>query len=639
MKLDKLRLSNFQSYGLTPTELSLDELTFLIGPNGSGKTVTLQALCRMFAFDPSLRRVKKSDFHVPQSETELPEERSLWIEADFLFPELFSDEDNTTVPPHFGHMRLTDGEVVPKVRFRLEASMGIDGDIEESLLYVLELDENQHPKSTAKVSRLERSQIYVHYLPARRDPAEHIAFGTNALLGRMLRAVNWESERELVKEHTEQISTSLSMNTSVNALSSSIQSTWSNFHKGQFFTQPQITFVASEIESLLRHLSISFTPGHDVANVDFSRLSDGQKSMLYLSLVLSSQAIGRAVLRGDDSFDPDKLKPPVFTLIAVEEPENSLSPHYLGRIVSSLQNIVTEGDAQALIATHAPSMLRRIEPKQIRYLRLNQERQTAIATIELPDEHSSCDAHKFVTQAVKAFPEVYFSRLVVLGEGDSEEIVIPRLLEVKGVPVDAFGITVAPLGGRHVNHFWKLLEGLNIPHITLLDLDVGRHQGGWGRIKTTNKQLVLHKPSLQLEGDFVTIPEWDNSDCKVRDDPNYLSELEKSNVFFSYPMDLDFAMLKAYPTAFDINDNDQVEPNESQIRAVLGKSRTDASEYTEEERKLFITYHKLFKVGSKPAEHIAALSKLSNEQILESIPASLDRLVEAVKKEIQGLPE
>lgn len=82
---------------------------------------------------------------------------------------------------------------------------------------------------------------------------------------------------------------------------------------------------------MLRHMSVSFSPGHDEQLVDFSRLSDGQKSMLYLSLVLSSQAIGRAVLAEEDtSFDADKLRPPVFTLVAVEEPENSLSPHYPG---------------------------------------------------------------------------------------------------------------------------------------------------------------------------------------------------------------------------------------------------------------------------------------------------------------------
>lgn len=219
--------------------------------------------------------------------------------------------------------------------------------------------------------------------------------------------------------------------------------------------------MANEIESLLRHLSISFAPGHDEVNVDFSRLSDGQKSMLYLSLVISYQAIGRAVLNGDNSFDPDRLRPPVFTIIAVEEPENSLSPHYLGRIVSSLKEVVGLGDAQSIIATHAPSMLRRIEPEQIRYLRLNEMRETTVASINLPNEELSGDAHKFVTQAVKAFPEIYFSRLVILGEGDSEEIVLPRLLEAKGIPIDAFGITVAPLGGRHVNHFWRLLEGLH----------------------------------------------------------------------------------------------------------------------------------------------------------------------------------
>ncbi|MBF4338260.1 ATP-dependent endonuclease, partial [Vibrio anguillarum] len=120
------------------------------------------------------------------------------------------------------------------------------------------------------------------------------------------------------------------------------------------------------------------------------------------------------------------------------------------------------------------------------------------------------------------------------------------------MPVDAFGITVAPLGGRHVNHFWRLLEGLNIPHITLLDLDVGRYQGGWGRIKTTNDQLKLHKPALQLTDGYKSIPTWNDPQHKIRAFPHYLMELEKRRVFFSYPMDLDFAMLSAFPTAFNI---------------------------------------------------------------------------------------
>ena len=640
MKLSCIRVFNFQSFGPVPTELFLEDLTFLIGPNGSGKTSGLLALCRIFALDPSLRRIKKSDFHVPYNEIERPEERTLWIEADFQFPELNDESGNTTVAPHFGHMRLDDnGDGIPRVRFRLEASLGIDGDIEESFVYVHDIDEQGQPQTTAKVRRGERNLIQLHYLPARRDPAEHITFATNAILGRLLRAVNWEDERETVKEQTDEISQALAANISVNALSDSIKKSWSSLHKGEFFKEPKITFVASEIESLLRHLSISFTPGHDENLVDFSRLSDGQKSMLYLSLVLSSQAIGRAALNGDNSFDLDKLRPPVFTIVAVEEPENSLSPHFLGRIVSALKEMNTHGDSQTLIATHAPSMLRRIEPKQIRYLRLNSNRYTTISDIKIPSAETSGDAHKFVTQAVKAFPEIYFSRLVVLGEGDSEEIVLPRLLEAKGAPVDEFAITVTPLGGRHVNHFWRLLEGLNIPHITLLDLDVGRHNGGWGRIKTTNDQLKYHSPDKQLLLPYSYIPAWNDIKEKIRTYPLYLSELEKRGVFFSFPMDLDLAMLKAFPTEFKVQEKNLIEPEESTIKAVLGKSRTDASEYEEDERKLFVTYHKLFKLGSKPAEHIDAMSNITNAELLTSMPASLSRLADAVIAKLAELPE
>ena len=81
MKLQMIRLSNFQSFGAVPTEVALEEITYLIGPNGSGKTAALQALCRLFAFDPSLRRILRSDFHVPFNEVTPPAERQLWIEG------------------------------------------------------------------------------------------------------------------------------------------------------------------------------------------------------------------------------------------------------------------------------------------------------------------------------------------------------------------------------------------------------------------------------------------------------------------------------------------------------------------------------------------------------------------------------
>lgn len=633
MKLKSIRISNFQSFGKQPTEITFENITHLIGPNGSGKTAVLQTLSRLFAFEHSLRKIQRSDFHVPFDEQEIPDERTLWIEADFIFPELKEDKDNSTVAPYFKHMRLYDANKIPRVRYRLTATLDIDGDIDENFVYVLNTDSNGSPLNTSKVPKSERNNIHIHYLPARRDPASHITYGANALLGRMLRAISWQTEREEIKTLTDKISESLGLNPSVIAFSKSLKTTWGALHKGSFFTAPQITFISSEIENLLRHLSVSFSPGHEEEFVDFSRLSDGQKSMLYLSIVLTSQMIGRAVLSGEnDSFDPIKLRPPVFTLVAIEEPENSLSPHYLGRILSALNSMTRNEDAQALIATHAPSMLRRVDPTHIRYLRLNHNRITIITHIQLPNKNN--EAYKFVREAVQAFPEIYFSRLVVLGEGDSEEIVLPRILGAKGIPVDECAITIAPLGGRHVNHFWRLLSALDIPFVTLLDLDLARFQGGWGRIKYVNDQLKKFREIDSLANSF---PEWNSDSDFIREDEsNIIQELEQRAIFFSYPMDLDFSMLMAYPNVYNVEGKT---PNKSTITTVLGKKYYNSNQYTQNELKLFNTYRTLFLSRSKPATHIEAFANLSDEKLLSNVPDCLNRLADAVIKKLKDLPE
>src|SRR5438045_4143114 len=119
MKLKTLRLSNFKCFAEYPTTLTFEDSTFLLGPNGSGKTSVLQALSRMFALDPNLRRVQKSDFHVDAYEQTAAD--TLWVEADFEFPELKdSKTKHSTVPSHFAHMRLESKNGLPRVRYRLE---------------------------------------------------------------------------------------------------------------------------------------------------------------------------------------------------------------------------------------------------------------------------------------------------------------------------------------------------------------------------------------------------------------------------------------------------------------------------------------------------------------------------------------
>jgi putative ATP-dependent endonuclease of the OLD family len=83
-------------------------MTYLLGPNGAGKTTVLTALGRMFAMDPQIRRVRRSDFHVPHAPgaDAAPGRALLWIEADFEFPELASGAPSASVPSFFPDMHM-----------------------------------------------------------------------------------------------------------------------------------------------------------------------------------------------------------------------------------------------------------------------------------------------------------------------------------------------------------------------------------------------------------------------------------------------------------------------------------------------------------------------------------------------------
>lgn len=644
MKLTKLRLCNFQSFGPEAASVTFENLTFLIGPNGSGKTAALQGLCRLFSFDPKHRRILQSDFHVPNDPASgrAPTERSLWIEAEFEFAEL-RDEANefATVPPNFAHMRLESASGVPVVRFRLSATLDVDGEVEENLSYVLEVDSAGKVTKESRVPKQDRNSIHVHYLPARRDPTDHISYATSSLLGRMMRSINWSKTQEGVADLAEKISEQLSANPAVEKVGEELASFWKELHAGKYYSEPEVSFLKNEMDALLRHLSVGFSPGHSDESVDFSRLSDGQKSLLYLSLVLAVQGIGRKVLAGKhDSFVVERLRPAFFTFIAMEEPENSLSPHYLGRIVKTLSDFSIHHDSQAAIATHAPSLLKRINPIAIRYLRLNSDRVSTVKTIVMPN--AADEAHKFVKEAVEAFPEIYFSRLVLLGEGTSEEIVLPRLMKAQGLGVDLASVTIAPLGGRHVNHFWRLLRTLEIPFVTLLDFDLARYQGGWGRIRYVIGQLLkFPPPASDLNESHLEVPSWDEITqfAKSKTGPGWIDYLEKAGVFFSSPLDLDFAMIKAFPTAYKLDATELETPDAETIASVLGKKNSGIGQYEPANQKFFSAYCKRFKQGSKPAAHLGAMGDLTDEEIKKNIPEVIKRLIALAGKLLEETHE
>lgn len=638
MKIICLKLKNFQSFGPTPTLIDLSNLTYVLGPNGAGKTAALVALARLFSPLTSLRRVQVEDFHVPIGGDPETVERELWLEVDIEFEETADDEgEHPSIPPFFTQMALEDAGDPPRVRVRLTASLDDDGYVDEKIEYITQVDSAGGPTQRSDMSRHDRASIEVHYLPARRDPVEHIAYAAASLLGRMLRAADWTKERGDLARLTGEISESMVGNVAVSNIGTVVRASWAGLHTGTYFTDPAIAFGRGEIEGVLRQLTVNFAAGPSGDTVSFDRLSDGQKSLLYISLVLAWREIARKVLSGEETaFDANKLRPPVYIVLALEEPENSLAPRYLGRIIRQLRNACAKDDVQGVIATHAPALLNRVAPEDIRFLRLNADRTTSVRSIVMPA--GTDEAAKYVREAVLAYPELYFARLVVLGEGDSEQVVLPRVLAAAGIAEDDASVCVVPLGGRHVNHFWRLLERLGIPYVTLLDLDCGRYQGGWGRISYAAKQVNAFKPGTFTSESVAKIPKW-NADKEF---PSYeegkgaLHTFEELGVFYSSPLDLDLMLLEAYPDAYGVT---AAEPDEDTKKAVLGKSMANVDRLDEAHLDLFDEYQKQFKLGSKPPSHLLALAELNDEALMADLPSPLFRLVTAVQERLEKLPE
>lgn len=663
MKLSKISISNFQCFGQSQTDIDFEEqLTALIGLNGSGKTSTLQALSRMFGVSEAARKIKVDDFHSPSVSDQRADELS--IEAWFTFPEIESDGDMIAVAGTFNQLCFKSADNVMMLRLRLEAKLTIDdispdGVVDETVYYVLSDSENYDSDKCRELRRSDRNNIQVHYIPASRNPFREISSSTKMLLGRLLNAILWDQsvDGELRKalDLTEKASEEISKNNAIKLIEKQLQTSWKEMYSGDYLSKAKINFLPLQTDELLKTITLSFESETNNRKATMDRLSDGQRSLLHISIIQAVHELESKMLREQSNrvhFDSRKLKNPIFTLLALEEPENHLAPHFLGRIVKSMSTLAKSTNAQVLVTTHSPSLVGRIEPTQIRYFRLDvTSRNTVVSKILLPDKKD--ELYKFVSGAVKAYPEIYFARLVILGEGESEQIVIPKLLSKVGIDIDDSFVSVAPLGGRHVNHFWKLLEGLGIPYVTLLDMDYGRNGGGWGRIK-----YVADQKSKLGKGELISgIPSWDASKFnpmldKLGNNSKQTAEdiLNQNGVFFSTPLDLDYSMQLSYPEHYNKKLTGENGPQdkdwESLKFAVLKPkySKEIADSYYDEmqNKNAFLWYSYRF-LGSKgkPVSHINALEQIDFDlpDSIDRIPVGIKRMIDHIEKEISKLAE
>lgn len=655
MKIETVTLKGFRCYGTEATAMTFDEgVTALVGGNGAGKTAFLQALSRLFGISSAQRRIHKNDFHLVTGD-DLASGASLTIDVIFSFPELETDNDDTeadAVPEFFHQMAASDEDSPLKLRMMLRANWVDDGtpegNIVEEIKWVRSLDETfDWDDDCQRVAPTERSSIQLIYIPATRDVHSQV----NSLLkGRLWRAARWSSEfQDLTTQAATDLQATFQDEEPASFILDKLSHRWQQVHCGDTDTTPILRLVDRKFEDFVRKADFAFHPDEAENERSVSDLSDGQRSLFHIALTAATLEVESEIFNQsheDCPFDQEKVMRAYLTILAVEEPENSLSPFFLSRIISLSRDIGNMPNAQVVMSSHSSSILGRIEPEEVRYFRRNiATRTSSISEITLPLDDTV--ARNYVRLAVRAYPELYFARFVILGEGDSEKLVIPRIAEAMGIALDPSFVPIVPLGGRYSLHFWRLLSDLGIPYATLLDFDIGRKHGGAnivrdivGKLEEIGVSLEDTVASTHGEIDLDELDFLTDDDLWVDfDDCGWCKALEEKAVFLSSPLDLDFAMLEAFPTKYQHPIPGGTGPGSSDLaidkakKATL-KIRGDSSLYTNAYDQIFRWYPYLFLNNSKPDSHLTALGRVSDTRLKSNAPRELKALVNHVKTKL-----
>lgn len=679
MKLTKVIINNFRSFGESQI-IELNNQTVLIGNNSSGKTTVLQALSKLFSDKQNDRIIKKSDFHLPKGSRPGENTRNLFIETIFEFDKLDGTPYSQAIPSFFEHFTVSKDGAKPFLRIRLESSWEDDGTVEGSIdtqFYYISSDEDTiRDEDKHRAPRKDLDKIRVLYVPASRTPEKELGNASGSMLSRLVNSINWTEDEinEITDKIDELNNTFLSENGALTQINNEIQKSWELYHEDNRFSQAELIINSSEMAAALRQIALKFSPTTTEEAFTVSDLGDGLRSIFYFSLVDSILDIELEITK-DREENPDnprfKLIPPVLTILAIEEPENHIAPHHIGKLIKRFKQLGNNDNSQVILTSHSPAIVKRIDPEDLKYLRIeNNDRvlQTIVSDIQLPPAID--ESYKYIKGAIQAYPELYFAKLVVLGEGDSEELLLPKFFDLLGKEVDSSQISIVPLGGRHVNYFWKLLNALRIPHITLLDFDNERYGGGWGRIKYISQHLYELNTEFQewfhtQRLDFNEIGSRGCESIGAQRLINWFNKLEEFNVYFSSPLDIDFLMLQHYKDNYlntlspiegpvvSYNDSDgsskkvklsdldcldrlQLEGfnkrKEEAIRATLKDKSGHGDSFNEEEKELMIWYQYFFLGRGKPTTHMQFLSSISDDELTRNLPPVFEKIVNSAEE-------
>lgn len=211
-------------------------------------------------------------------------------------------------------------------------------------------------------------------------------------------------------------------------------------------------------------------------DIDVDELGEGSRNLILLALLRSyaKNFKDTAEMNG---------------ILALEEPELFLHPHARRHLFYILREMASNG-MQIILSTHSSSFIDteffdeigRVE----KVMGEGQNESTELTICSKSELVSHCHrsgvpvekcnvdniTEYYKTTSNPRLNEAFFSRCLILVEGETEELCFPELLRHKGIDCDALGISVVSVQGKNqLPKYWRLYSAFRIPIIVVFDND------------------------------------------------------------------------------------------------------------------------------------------------------------------------
>lgn len=518
--IKSVRITGFR--GLENFEVELEQTTVLTGMNNTGKTSFLKALQIALG---NRQFISQDDFFIKDNRC------ADCITIDVLIVPVDADGKQTDDFSEDWEVLLTTDRIrTDGIKSFLPFRTTVTFDAIKNSYKVQQTILKEWPAfKTGEVdwfnadkgnkTRFRFDELPFFYMDAQRDILEDTKL-RGSYLGKMLSKIEYSADdinaiEQQIEQLNEKAVSSSDILSNIKETLKGLDSALDNQSSGI-----EITPFTKKIRDLNKGLTIYYGDSQDSFSMEYHGMGTRSWSSLltlksFISLLASNAEKERSVF---------------FPILAIEEPEAHLHPNAQKQLYSQINDIA----GQKIISTHSPYIAAVADLGQIRSFYKDHRVCCGKVAIEsLTDE----DQRKIKRQAINSRGEIFFSKLMVLFEGETEEQALPIFAKhYFGKSVVEMGVDFVGVGG-YGNYlpFLRFAESLNIPWLILSDAEtdaktsVKKQFGDCSSSKTEADVLVFLDDGHDIEKQLIVNGFQDEIKQALIERGNYHNEQHKAS--------------------------------------------------------------------------------------------------------------